>query len=128
MNEVNIGAEVEKVAKTRRMSSASIAKKLGKARSNMNHIFKRKTIDTDLLYKLCIILDFNFFDLYADSLRKKMGLERGIAKGIDDGNLGKTLEAHEKNAATQNKYIDLLEEKIATLQKESGKKSAQKKK
>jgi hypothetical protein len=128
MNEVNIGAEVKKVAKTRRMTSASIAKKLGNTRSNMNHIFKRKAIDTDLLYELSIILDFNFFDLYADSLRKKMGMERGMTKGVDDGNHVKTLAAHEKNAAIQNKYIDLLEEKIATLQKESGKKSTPKKK
>jgi transcriptional regulator with XRE-family HTH domain len=126
MDKFNIGEEIEKVAKTRRLTSAYIAKKLGKTRSNMNHIFKRKTIDADLLYKLSVILDFNFFDLYANSLRKKMGLERGIAPEVDNAKLTKTLEAHEKNAATQSKYIELLEEKINALQKEPEKKSARK--
>jgi DNA-binding Xre family transcriptional regulator len=126
MDKFNIGEEIEKVAKTRRLTSAYIAKKLGKTRSNMNYIFKRTTIDTDLLYKLCVILDFNFFDLYANSLRKKMGLERGMATEVDSVKLTKTLEAHEKNAAIQNKYIDLLEEKINTLQKEYEKKAIRK--
>lgn len=128
MNKINIGEEIEKVVKARKFSSAYIASKLGKTRSNMNHIYKRKTIDTDLLYEICVILDFNFFDLYAGALRKKMGMERGVASheyGTDK--LVKTLEAHEKNAATQNKYIELLEEKIQSLQKEPEKKQAKKK-
>lgn len=123
METINIGEEIEKVVKARKLSSAYIASKLGKTRSNMNHIYKRKTIDTELLYKICVVLDFNFFDFYGDSLRKKMGMERGVAsKTYATDKLVKTIEAHEKNAATQNKYIELLEEKINSLQKEPEKK------
>jgi hypothetical protein len=128
MTEVNIGAEIQKMAKTRRMSSSSIAKKLGVTRSNMPHIFRRKAIDTDLLFKLSEILDYNFFDLYAGALRKKMGMERGMSKEADTQATTHALQVHEKNASVQNKYIELLEEKIAALQKESGSSSKKRKK
>ena len=120
MNKINIGAEIKKVADTRRIGATELAKELGKTRSNVNDIFKRKTIDTDLLYQLSTILNFNFFELYATSLRLKAGLEHGI-NDADENILNKKLKTHEKSAVLQNKYINLLEEKIASLQKESGK-------
>ncbi len=121
MNKINIGAEIKKVADTRRIGATELAKELGKTRSNVNDIFKRKTIDTDLLYQLSTILNFNFFELYATSLRLKAGLEHGI-KDADESILNKKLKTHEKSAALQNKYINLLEEKITSLQNETGKK------
>lgn len=121
MEELHIGTEIRKVSKKRRLGATFIAKQLGKTRANVNHIFTRKTIDTDLLFQLSVILDFNFFNLYSNALRDKVGLEQTMSRKETERDVSSKIEQHEKNSATQIKYISLLEEKIATLQNESKK-------
>ena len=119
MEELHIGTEIRKVSKKRRLGATFIAKQLGKTRANVNHIFTRKSIDSDLLFQLSMILDFNFFNLYSNALRDKLGLERTMSRKEIAGEISGKIEQHEKNSATQIKYISLLEEKIAALQSQS---------
>lgn len=64
MNTIHIGQEIEAVFNKTEHSISWFAKKLNFDRSNVYNIFKRKSIDTDLLFEISEILDFDFFILY----------------------------------------------------------------
>ncbi len=64
MNTIHIGQEIEAVFSKTEHSISWFAKKLNFDRSNVYNIFKRKSIDTDLLFEISEILDFDFFILY----------------------------------------------------------------
>ena len=62
---VNIGEEIKKVVDVKMGNYSHFAKTIGKSRQNVNsQIFKKKSIDTDLLAQISEVLEFNFFSLY----------------------------------------------------------------
>jgi predicted transcriptional regulator len=61
IKEVHIGKLVEKVLREQNMSIKQFAKELGRDRSTVYDIFKRKNIDTDTLSRISGILGDNFF-------------------------------------------------------------------
>lgn len=65
-----IKEEFEKQPKNHTISW--LASQVNCDRRNVYHIFNRQTIDTDLLYRISVILDHNFFkDLSDDLCHKK---------------------------------------------------------
>ena len=50
-----------------------LAKKLNYSRQNIYHIFESQWIATDILLKICDILDCNFFKIYSDYWESKRG-------------------------------------------------------
>ena len=64
MNTIHIGHKIEEVFKKTERPKTWFAKKLNCDPSNIYRIFKRKSIDTDLLFKISEILDYDFFTLY----------------------------------------------------------------
>lgn len=46
------------------------AKRLSCSRTNVYKIFEKYSIDTEMLAKISIILDFDFFDLYSEEMRR----------------------------------------------------------
>jgi transcriptional regulator with XRE-family HTH domain len=122
MDEFHIGAEIRKMAKARRIGATQIARQLGKTRGNVNNIFKRKAIDSDLLCQLSVILNFDFFELYSRILKSKIELEKGMSHEMGDRNALEVIIAHERNSSVQGKYIAMLEDKIEQLQQQTRKK------
>jgi transcriptional regulator with XRE-family HTH domain len=61
---VNIGEKIKEQLIVKKMSVADFAKKINTDRNNAYHIFKRKSIDTELLFKISVILNFDFFKFY----------------------------------------------------------------
>ena len=64
MNTIHIGHEIQTVFNKTERPIAWFAKKLNFDRTNIYRIFKRKSIDTDLLYDISEVLEFDFFTLY----------------------------------------------------------------
>ena len=50
---------------------AWFARKLSCNRQNIYDIFKRTTIDTELLMRISLVLHVNFFELYSQEYQKK---------------------------------------------------------
>ena len=50
--------------KDRKVSVTEFAKRINTNRNNVYDIFKRKSIDTELLFKISKILSYNFFELF----------------------------------------------------------------
>ncbi len=58
---LHIGSCIQTELKRQERSVSWFARKLNCDRSNIYNIFLRNTIDTELLMRICIILNHNFF-------------------------------------------------------------------
>ncbi len=67
-----IGEEIKKVAKDHKVTVSWLARELGCHRTNIYRIFDSASVDSEILLRLSIILNYNFFDLYTDVLKQKM--------------------------------------------------------
>ncbi len=61
---VHIGKKIRQVIKERRISIVEFAVRINKSRTVVYDIFERKTIDTELLYKIGQELDYDFFQYF----------------------------------------------------------------
>lgn len=65
----HIGQMIKGVLKSRHLSGAWLALQLGCDRTNIYKMFKKSTIDTQLLLKISIILEHDFFEMYSSELK-----------------------------------------------------------
>ena len=121
--ELHIGNEIYRVYKTERnIGAAELAGILETSAQNLNSIFKRKSIDTEMLYKISVALSYNFFDLYRKPLVREKGMEgsnpeKEIEKLREELAQTKSyLDVQIRNSVIEQKYIAVLEEKIANLE------------
>jgi len=61
-----IGQIIKERVKAQKMDVTEFAKMINKERSNIYDIFKRDSIDTDLLKKIGQILDYDFFQHFLE--------------------------------------------------------------
>ena len=69
MAKVPIGKEIQAVVRKRGMKVEELAKRLNVSKPNIYDIYRRNTIDTGLLERLCNVLDHNFFEAFANKYR-----------------------------------------------------------
>ena len=69
MANVAIGKQIQAVVKKRGMKVEELAKRLNVSKPNIYDIYRRNSIDTGLLERLCKVLDHNFFEQYAHKYR-----------------------------------------------------------
>jgi DNA-binding Xre family transcriptional regulator len=58
---LHIGKLIQQQAKESKIGPTEFGNKLNTTSQNIYAIYKRKSIDTDLLMKICIVLNYNFF-------------------------------------------------------------------
>lgn len=61
---IHIGERIKEKVFERKFSLGEFAKAINKSRPLVYDIFERKSIDTALLQKISVVLEFNFFSLY----------------------------------------------------------------
>lgn len=66
-----IGKLIQKRLKERGMSNAEFARRINTHIRNVYDIFRRKSIDTDLLISIGSVLDYDFFRYYYKPLSEK---------------------------------------------------------
>lgn len=66
-----IGQLIHVRLQERGMSVSHLARQLSCERSNLYRIFERESIDTRLLLRISRVLEYDFFRLYSDELRKE---------------------------------------------------------
>lgn len=71
---VHIGEIIKAELSRQERSISWFARKLYCDRSNVYDIFKRKSIDTDLLMRILIILNHNFFSYYESLYENNKGV------------------------------------------------------
>ena len=80
---IHIGNLIEEEVYRQHRSVTWLAARLFCDRSNVYPIFKRKSIDTDLLLRISIVLEHNFFKYYEDEFTPPLqALKRLIINAI----------------------------------------------
>lgn len=73
---IHIGQLIKEKVTEKRLSQEALGKMINTTKQNVGNIYKRRSIDTQLLLKLCTVLEFDFFAAYyteepLKSMRKK---------------------------------------------------------
>lgn len=68
---MDIGKRVRKVMQEKGLSATWLAEQIPCERSNVYNIFRRSGMNVDLLYRLSVILDHDFFGDISEDWRKE---------------------------------------------------------
>ncbi|MBO4316388.1 MAG: helix-turn-helix transcriptional regulator [Prevotella sp.] len=68
---LEIGTLIRQKLKERKRTIVWLAANLSCSRTNVYKIFGKRSIDSDYLLKISDILDYDFFKLYSDELKKR---------------------------------------------------------
>lgn len=74
---IHIGKLIRKRVKEQHLTVVWLANQLSCTRTNVYKMFERYSIDTEVLMKLSIVLDFDFFSLYSGELVEYKKMEKG---------------------------------------------------
>ncbi len=69
---MHIGREIQNKLLEKKITVVLFANLLSYTRTNIYKIFEKKSIDTDLLLRISIILEFDFFALYQNEMKKRL--------------------------------------------------------
>lgn len=64
--DIHVGNEILRYLKDSGKTQAFLARGLNMPTSNLARILKRKSMETDRLYQICICLDYNFFAIFGN--------------------------------------------------------------
>lgn len=70
-NKIDIGQEIKKEMKRQNFGVTKMSKELGTNKKRIYRIFAKNSIDTELLFKVSIVLKHDFFKLYSDEFADK---------------------------------------------------------
>ncbi len=65
---MDLGAVIKEKVEERGVCITALARQLACSRSNIYKMFERSSIDTNTLFRLCKILDYDFFALLSEEL------------------------------------------------------------
>ena len=99
---LHIGEKIKEIFEKSGMTVSEFGRRLNSSRENVYGIFKRKSIDTDLLVKISHVLDFNFFSFY-------MNIVNGDPEKEE---LKKQLEVADREIVYLKKINQLLENEV----------------
>lgn len=68
---IHIGKLIENELRRQERTVSWFARNLYCERANIYHIFKRQSLDTELLMRISRLLDHNFFSYYSSQIEKK---------------------------------------------------------
>lgn len=118
-----IGEIIKSIAERRGISKSEMARRLNMSSTNVHKIFKRESIDTALLSRICVILEYDFFLHYiltkpADYLDriKEAGIPMHLAQEADEKYPAELTLCKEKVKMLE-RINHLLEDKLKSLDK-----------
>lgn len=125
LKNVHIGEAIDSRRNELSMSKTELARKIGIRQQHINIILDSEKIDTAKLYKLCQVLNFNFFTLYCSNANEDDSfLKSGINQEADINNhlryenqiLSVKLQASYENIDILKQNIEGLKESIKFLE------------
>ena len=100
---VHIGKKIKEIFKNTGLTVTEFARRIDTSRENVYGVFRRKSVDTEMLIKISKVLDYDFFRLYSNP------------KEIDE--LKKQLEVAEQEIVYLKKINSLLEKEKVVKKK-----------
>ncbi len=72
---IHIGKQIRQKMEEHQKTVVWLAKRLSCSRANVYKIFEKYSVDTDMLARISTILNFDFFSLYSEDIKKKNSQE-----------------------------------------------------
>jgi transcriptional regulator with XRE-family HTH domain len=126
LKQVHIGQEIKKKLEEKGMTKSEFGRLISVPQQHVNRILERDTMETKKLYKVCEVLEFNFFALFCKipagiSAYLSAVSTQGDAKNfIGDAALAMQLEIREKELevlkSTKSDHDDRIEQYKSQLQ------------
>lgn len=115
---IHIGQLIKEKVTEKRLSQEALGKMINTTKQNVGNIYKRRSIDTQLLLKLCVVLEYNFFEAFyseeplkgmrkkeMDAIKAEIAALQNIIKQRDE-----RIRDLEEIMNSNKKVISLLEE------------------
>jgi len=99
--DINIGGIIRSVAVERRMKMKVLAGKMGMHAGSIGRVLGQANMQTEMVKKFCVVLDYDFFEHYSEELK--------LTKGM-----GKKTEC-ENALVVSNEKVGVLEKEIVYL-------------
>jgi DNA-binding Xre family transcriptional regulator len=122
---VVIGEIIKSISDRRGINKSEFARRLNMSPTNIHKIFKRKSIDTDLLTQIGEILEYDFFIHYIKTkpadysdMMKQLGIPVSISNEQEERYRSELENCKEKNVMLEKINV-LLEEKVKRIELKS---------
>ncbi len=123
-NEIHVGAWIKSKSKDLRVGPTELGARIQTSKQNVYGIFKRQSIDTELLARISIALDYDFFHDLSQAHIASKKLPR-LARKLDK--IDQIAKIDSPPLERENAYLRrinmLLEEKVFILEAQLGAKS-----
>lgn len=119
---IHIGERIRDITRERRIGPSELGRMINTSKQNIYSIFRRKTIDTELLVKISNALDFDFFALYTE--RKDVRNERKSSLKPELTELKRELEFYREKCELLEKLNKYLEKELISLKGKAVKKKS----
>ena len=122
---IHIGQIIKEKVTEKRLSQEALGKMINTTKQNVGNIYKRRSIDTQLLLKLCTVLEFDFFEaFYSEEPLKAMRNKETDAYTTEIASLQNQVKQKDErirdlegHLTTQKKLISFMEEEKAQYKK-----------
>lgn len=122
---IHIGQLIKEKVTEKRLSQEALGKMINTTKQNVGNIYKRRSIDTQLLLKLCVVLEFDFFEaFYSEEPLKSMRKKEIDAFNAEISGLQNIIRQRDERIKdleeimnSNKKVISLLEEEKAIYKK-----------
>ncbi len=113
---INIGAKIREIAKEKGVGPTELGKRINTSKQNVYGIFKRKSMDSNLISEISIALDHNFFQYYMEDLQAHWGHRMAT---VGSNGAGNTAEVSRLNGEIAHLKTNLeLSQELNTMLKE----------
>lgn len=113
----HLGQKVEEIAKSKGYSQTALGEKVNMSKPGIASMYKRSGIDTDLLIKLAVVLEYDFFKhIYENDPLKRYKEEELEIYKTEINQLNKENELLKKLVQKNDQILELQFNRIAELE------------
>ena len=121
VKEVHVGHAIKKRIEELGMTKSEFGRLIGVPQQHINRILERETMETKKLYKVCQVLEYNFFALFCTFPTSVNAYLAAVALGgnaqynVGDAALLAQLEASKVKSDGLQENTSIMKDQIATL-------------
>ena len=73
ISDIDIGELIKQKLKEQDRSILWLAKKIGADKGNIYRMLRKKSLDSEVLYRISIVMKYDFCKLYSDAIEQQTG-------------------------------------------------------
>lgn len=116
---IHLGKLIQDKAREKKYSQQDLGELINRSKQNVGDIYKRQSIDSELLLKLSEVLEYDFFSVYYEDKNLKSVRHEEIEQlKVENGALRSLLEQKEEMIVNLRIAVDANQKAISLLEEE----------